>query len=252
MKFRILFPSILFVVMISGCKKESTPILNSDRKSLVYNGDCKGEECAEVSLDYILFIGNDPITEMINDKITDFIKSSLIYNVEDSTNIPTIALAVEKFLNTYQLDKKEFPEISPYFAEISVSNSYRSEELLSLEMKQYLYTGGAHGYGATWFLNIDIKTGEEIPTYDLLKNEEEFIRFAELKFREKMEIPFDESINSTGFWFEDDTFYLPETLGFQDKNLIILYNPYDISSYASGMIELSIPIDEVIPFLQFK
>ena len=252
MKLKTIFSIVLFVFTLIACKKNHSSTLIYDQKNLVYKDPCKGEDCAEVSIDYILFHGDDPVSEKINFKIHDFIKSSLNYNVEDTTTNPTISLAAEKFLNTYQLDKKEFPEISPYFAEISISNSYKTDEFICLEMKQYLYTGGAHGYGTTWFLNIDIETGEEITLYDLLKDEKEFTKFVEAKFRDKMEIPIDKSINSTGFWFENDLFYLPETLGFQDNNLIVLYNPYDISSYASGMIELSIPLEEVNPFLQIK
>ena len=252
MKSIYIFPVALVLIFLVSCKKDPPSVIRFDVKNKIYKGGCKGEECSEVIVDYIKFIGNAPVSEKINSQISEFIKNSLKFNIEDTTSVSTIALAAEDFLNSYHIDKEEFPEISPYFAEISVSNTYRSEELLCLEMKQYLYTGGAHGYGSIWFLNIDIDTGEEILSNDLLKNEEEFTNYAEKKFREKMEIPMDSSINSTGFWFENDTFYLPETLGFQDSNLIILYNPYDISSYASGMIEVSIPLEEVTPYLQLK
>ena len=67
-----------------------------------------------------------------------------------------------------------------------------------------------------------------------------------------MEIPADSSINATGFWFEDDTFYLPETIGFQDSSIIILYNPYDIASYADGTIEIIIPLEDVESHLKVK
>jgi hypothetical protein len=124
--------------------------------------------------------------------------------------------------------------------------------MICLEMKQYLYTGGAHGYGSAWYLNVDLQSGEELSTYDLLNNVDHFKNYAEKVFREKLEVPEGGSINATGFWFDEDEFYLPETIGFQDSNLILLYNPYDIASYADGAIEIDIPIKEIESYLKVK
>ena len=44
-------------------------------------------------------------------------------------------------------------------------------------------------------------------------------------------------------------FELPESLGYSDEGLIILYNPYEIASYAQGIIEFSIPYEDVNSFL---
>ena len=120
-----------------------------------------------------------------------------------------------------------------------------SERIICLEMKQYLYTGGAHGYGSTWYLNINRKSGEELSINDILNNEDSFKNYAEKVFREKLLIPEGGSINATGFWFDDDTFYLPETIGFQDSNVILLYNP-------DGPIEIVIPIADIESYLKAK
>jgi len=243
---------ILITVFIKACKQDSKLDIEFDEKSYVYKDDCKQEQCAEVNLDYIQSVGNAMVSKKINSAIKEFIISSLNYNIDDSISTPTIETAAKKFLETYKRDKAEFEEISPYFAEITVTNTYQSENLICMEMKQYLYTGGAHGYGATWYLNIDPLSGEELSTSEILNNEDDFKQYAEKVFREKMEIPADDSINSTGFWFEDDVFYLPETVGFQDSDLVLLYNPYDIASYADGAIEIMIPLGDIVSFLKVK
>ena len=76
-----------------------------------------------------------------------------------------------------------------------------------------------------------------------------FTAFAEKKFRSEQNIAKDQSINENGFWFENDTFYLPESVGFTQDSLIFVYNQYDIASYADGPIELKIAMKEAEPFL---
>ena len=83
----------------------------------------------------------------------------------------------------------------------------------------------------------------------LFKDLKTFTDFAEQKFREAHNISENEPINSTGFWFKDDTFSLPETVGFTKENIVFQYNQYDIASYAEGPIELTIPITEAKEFL---
>ena len=44
-------------------------------------------------------------------------------------------------------------------------------------------------------------------------------------------------------------FQLPETIGYSDEGIIILYNPYEIASYAQGIVEFTIPFEDVSSFL---
>ena len=153
----------------------------------------------------------------------------------------------------YRIHNAEFPGMAAeYFAEIDITQLNNSQEIISFEMRQYQYTGGAHGYGSSFFMNIDPKTGEELTTSLIFKEVKAFRDFAEKKFREEYEIASSASINSKGFWFENDTFNLPQEIGFTDDRVIILYNQYDIASYADGPIELEIPLEEISPFLKIK
>ncbi|TFG74190.1 MAG: DUF3298 domain-containing protein, partial [Flavobacteriales bacterium] len=65
-------------------------------------------------------------------------------------------------------------------------------------------------------------------------------------------IPLDKPINQTGLMFEQDTFYLPENIGFTKDGLQLLYNPYEVASYADGTIVLTLSYQEVGPFLSDK
>ncbi|MCF6306585.1 MAG: DUF3298 and DUF4163 domain-containing protein [Flavobacteriaceae bacterium] len=250
MPYKIKFLFILFIVSIS-CKKEESITLTSKNFSEEFKENCKGDNCAKVTIDYIKFEGE----KVVVDKINYTIGSSIIYflnsNLEKKLIASTITEAANIFIKGYEADRKEFPDLSPYDAELTVLNSKTSSEIISVKTRFYSYTGGAHGNSIFSFLNFDPKTGNVMTTNSILKNKKEFTDFVENIFREKNNIPEGESINSTGFWFDKETFKLPETIGFSETNLVIIYNQYEIASYADGPIEVLIPIEEVKPYLNF-
>jgi hypothetical protein len=49
--------------------------------------------------------------------------------------------------------------------------------------------------------------------------------------------------------FEKDHFYLPENIGFTEKGIKLLYNQYEVASYADGPIELTLPYKDIRKFL---
>tara|TARA_R110000851_G_scaffold333364_1_gene512514 strand:- start:247042 stop:247800 length:759 start_codon:yes stop_codon:yes gene_type:complete len=239
------------IVLISmGCNQEKNIEISSQSFTERELAICKDSKCPEVTINYVEVFGDDEISEKINTKIRNFIFSSLLMGEDTIPTAKSIEEAAINFIETYNADKAQFPDMAgEYFAEISVNEIFSSEEHLCFELRQYLFTGGAHGYGTTSFLNIDPKTGEELTSKELFKNSKEFTAFAEKKFRSEQNIAKDQSINENGFWFENDTFYLPESVGFTQDSLIFVYNQYDIASYADGPIELKIAMKEAEPFL---
>lgn len=211
---------------------------------------CENANCPEVTINYVHVFGDEEVSEKINKKIDNFIISSLLLGDDTIPTAKTIQEAATGFIEAYWADKEQFPDMAgDYFAEITVTELYTSPKHICFEMRQYLFTGGAHGYGTTSFMNIDPQTGKELTAEQLFKNNKEFAEFAEKKFRIQQKIANEESINDTGFWFDNEEFYLPESVGFTQDSLIFVYNQYDIASYAEGPIELKIDMKEASPFL---
>ncbi len=248
MRYCFFFVAIL--LLFGSCKKETVTPVTIQKVSKIVKDTCKQDACAEVTLNYVVVSGNGEASSKINKRINEFIIQSL-YISDDSLKIPkTIPEAIIDFIETYKKDKVAFTEISPYFAEISVNDLYVSPNILSVEMNTYLYTGGAHGYEATTYTNFDAQTGEILPFDNLVTNKKEFLALAEKTFRKENEIPEGASINATGFWFENDEFYLPQSFGITSEKIIFVYNQYEIASYAAGPIVLSIPRLEAEPFFK--
>lgn len=240
----------LVALLIVSCHQERNIEMSSESFTEKELSICKNSNCPEVTINYVAVFGDTKISEKINEKIKGFIFQSLLLGEDTVPTAKTIEEAATAFIESYNADKAQFPDMAgEYFAEISVNEIYSTPEHICFEMRQYLFTGGAHGYGTTSFLNINPKTGEELTTKDLFKNNEKFTAFAEEKFRVQQKIAQEQSINDTGFWFEDEKFHLPESVGFIKDSLLFVYNQYDIASYADGPIELKIPMKEAESFL---
>ena len=92
------------------------------------------------------------------------------------------------FIAMFRTHSAEFPDMQvEYFAEVDVSDSFSSVELLSIEMRYYLFTGGAHGYGGTKYFNFDARTGEMYEPLAVFEDLEGFERYAESAFRSKFD-----------------------------------------------------------------
>lgn len=249
MNNRITVLAIIALTLV-GCNQEKNIEISSESFTEKELKMCENSKCPEVTINYVTIFGDSDVAEKINKKIKNFIFTSLILGEETTPTAKTIEEAATAFIESYNADKTQFPDMAgEYFAEISVNEIYTSKEHLCFEMSQYLFTGGAHGYGSTSFLNIDPKTGEELTTKELFKNKKELTAYAEKIFRAQQKIDEQQGINDTKFWFENDTFYLPESVGFTQDSLIFIYNQYDIASYADGPIELKIALKEAKSFL---
>ncbi|NNJ80865.1 MAG: DUF3298 and DUF4163 domain-containing protein [Flavobacteriaceae bacterium] len=215
---------------------------------------CDTTSCPEITVNYVEITENSDRARQINSAINNFIIEALYLGDETSEpGAKDISDAATQFVKMYRTHSAEFPDMQlEYFVEVNIAETYKTDDILSLEMHQYLFTGGAHGYGATFFATFDAQTGDEIGVEDLFSDFIGFKKFAETEFRRANKIPEGESINATGFWFENDTFYLPEAIGIRDSKLALIYNQYDIASYAAGPIELEIPLSKLKPYLSIS
>ncbi|QIE60051.1 DUF3298 and DUF4163 domain-containing protein [Rasiella rasia] len=238
------------LALFASCKKalNTTTVIKSSKvlKS------CSTMSCPDIDMEYFEVGGAEKATSAVNADIKNFVIQSLYIGEEEAgSNASTIEQAMEDFISMYRTHSAEFPDLSAeYFAEITVLPIYNSKDILSVSFRNYLYTGGAHGYGAVNYKNYHPKTGDALYYEDLFNDVDAFSKLAEAAFRTSYEIPKNGSINATGFWFEDDAFYLPETVGVSKEFIMLHYNQYEIAPYAAGPITVDIPISDVKDLLK--
>lgn len=246
MKSLLLYFILLLFVLALGCKNEEK--LTFEPFSLE-NEACV--ECPEIAIDIPKALEQTKIAQAINTAISEEIIALLIF--EEETEISELKDAIISFNKGYfDLQALYDDEATDWQARIKGEVTYEDAEILTVALDAYLFTGGAHGYTTKRFLNFDKKKGVELENWQLFKNEEDFRMYAETVFREKEHIPQDKPINHTGFMFEQDTFYLPENIGFTKDGLKLRYNQYEVAPYSDGPIEIVLSQDQVKSYLSIK
>lgn len=156
------------------------------------------------------------------------------------------------FIDDYRKYQRDLGSLSfSYEADTYMEIIYQSNDLISIDLNFYLFTGGAHGYGGTRFLNFDRSTGKQFSMEELFTDIKPLEEIAEKMIREQYQIPADQNINATGFWFENDQFHLPKNIGFTENEILLVYNQYEIASYAEGSISLSVTKSDLMPYIKF-
>lgn len=235
----------LLTVLLAGlsCQSES---------GLVFSPrEFEGPQCANCPKVRVSIPQADETRQLgrvVNRAVSEEIIHWLDYDEENQA--ASIPEAIEAFAAGYEVLRSEFPdETIGWEATVEGRISHETQEVLTIFLEGYIFTGGAHGYTSSRYLNFDKKDAAEMDTWQLFSDLDGFQRFAESRFREEHHISAEADINSTGFMFEDGMFQLPENIGLEPEGLVLLYNPYEVASYADGPIRLVLAYKDVKPFL---
>ena len=191
--------------------------------------------------------GTSEISNTINSNIENQIAKTLNF-AEDESSI-TLSDAITKFDSIFIAFKDDFEETSLIWeAVIDGEITYKSPQIICVALNSYLNTGGAHGNMNISFLNLNSQTGEVLQNNDLIKNRKAFVELAKSHFKIKMGDSLNENTLKDYFFGED--FQLPANMGYSDEGVILLYNVYEIASYAQGITEFTIPFEEALPYLK--
>ncbi len=234
---------LFLIVLAVGCKTDNAITF----EPITFDGDtCV--DCPKINITIPKAMGDASIEEVINNAL----KEELIYllNFDDEQNAFDIKSAIGSFTTAYTKLKSQFAEeATPWEVTVNATVSYEDKNIITIKMNSYLFTGGAHGYNTTHYLNFDKLKAKELNTEHLFKNTPDFEEYAESKFRIQEGIPAEGDINSTGFMFETGSFYLPENIGFTREGLQLFYEQYEIASYADGPIVITFPYAELQAYL---
>jgi len=203
-------------------------------------------ESADIALNFPKAKGTEDVINKINKTLENYIINQMNVSENEDTN-ENLQDAVANFNNEYKSFKNDFPESAQQW-EVFIDGevTHRSPEIISVAITSYMDTGGAHGNSRVQFFNFNSQTGEELSINDLVGNMEGLSEVIKKKLITEIKTGPD---NMENLFFGKD-FELPETLGYSDKGLIVLYNPYEIASYAQGIIEFTIPFEEVNSYLK--
>ncbi|MCB9426586.1 MAG: DUF4163 domain-containing protein [Flavobacteriales bacterium] len=211
------------------------------------------DQCTYVRMVIPIAMGKSVVGDSINKKLLDVAKDVVYYGDLEQGKKLSYPEIMSSFISSFEDMQERYPEeIIPWEATIDAKLSYQSDELINIEVAYYNYSGGVHGFSGIKSLLFDKVNGRSLAKADLFKDEKAIEKLAETQFRKTYNIPENEPINSTGFFFEEDTFCLPKTFFISDKGLLLYYNTYEIKTTKEDPIECLLPMDVVGTYLNYK
>jgi len=207
----------------------------------------------KIDLEIHWFSSQNGVADSINKKIFQTIARFTYSEYSQIGKTKSYEELVDFYIeDAYQIALEGEEGYASSYLELSTDVHYQTSDLLNISLTYQGYIGGAaHENYGVYSMFFDPKTGEKISLEDIFIHKEEFKKVSERFFRKQYEIPEQENINSYGFWFENDTFELPPNIIITQDKIFLFYNPYEIGSYAEGMLIIEIPISKAKKFLKY-
>lgn len=150
----------------------------------------------------------------------------------------------EAYFNSVKKDSKDFkPSFNQTWEENSSMDflSFKND-ILTIMYQNDGYSGGAHGYYNILYKNFDLKKNSVIQVSDVFKDaKSQEISDLLMKYfinKEQKEMLLEQKITA------NNNFY------FDDKSITFVYNHYEITAYAAGVVEITIPFSVLKPYLK--
>lgn len=200
------------------------------------------QDNATIEINIPIAQGNSETAKKINIKIENHIANTLIFS-EDDSDTATLEEGISKFDLEYKNFKADFEESNLVWeATFDGEVMYQSSEIISIAINSYTNTGGAHGNSVITIYNFDSVTGNLFEIHELVNDISALTEIAESHFKSDVKLEENESLND---YFFGQPFHLPANIGYNEEGIVILYNTYEVASYAMGITEFTIPYEEI-------
>lgn len=182
---------------------------------------------------------NNDVIKIINNEILNTIKDFKSNVKKGSKEYKEM---YDKYSNKEKNIKYQYEAVSKY--EIT----YNKNNILSIPITMYEFTGGAHGLTNIKTFNYDLKTGKQLNLEDLFKlnsNYKDIINtHIEKKIKENPTIYFGVANNEFKGIRDNQEYYMSE------EGIVIYFSLYEIAPYSTGIPMFTITWDEIINYLE--
>ncbi len=209
-------------------------------------GDCEAggdAPCMKVTLKCLFAEeGPESTVSFINQTLKSYYLEAFGPEQNQDTSLTELAKAAIK---DYEDVVEEMPEFTTNW-EIDQNSEllFKNGRVATVQINNSTYLGGAHPNYYEALVNLDVKEEMELTGDDLFQDTTKIKQLAEQAFKKERELDEDANLNEEGF-FWDEAFKLPEHIGFTQKGLIFVYNPYEAAPYAAGMTVFTIPYSDL-------
>lgn len=250
---------LLTLILLSSCKDNQKNItskvlsISSNDFNIAFEnidyekkyGSCANDtDCADVKILYPKLLNGSSGIGMINSNII----SQLLSTNDEEMNYKSFDEIADSLFADYQSVQKDFSDYrTAWFIHKSIELISIVHNYISLKNEVIIYTGGANNYYNVELSIFDLNSGKKQSLTQFVKKDRmaEFLKISENQFRKIKNIKENQTIEETGFWFENDKFYLPENFSISDSGFVFFYNLYEIAPRSEGFTELFIPKEEL-------
>lgn len=204
--------------------------------------DVDSADCTYARLEIPVVTGGDPeVAEKINSDVDALVRATIKERLPEPKATGTLDDLAASFVEGYTLYTMEFPD-SPakWYFEARGDSSALSEDYFVLQLTFDEYMGGAHPNSHTVLRNYSLTDGAPVEI-GAVTDLDALRKRAEKVFRWRFGLKRDDNLNDRGFMFEDGVFALPENIALTPRGYLLIYNTYEVSSYAEGEIRILIP-----------
>lgn len=154
----------------------------------------------------------------------------------------------EEYKKSYEADSNKDNTIKyQYEAIYNYKIAYNKNNILSIPLTMYEFTGGAHGLTNIKSFNYDLVKEKELKLEDLFKANSNYKEVINNHIKEEIsKQPENYFQGQDGFSSIKDNqdFYI------SDEGIVIYFSLYDIAPYSSGIPMFTITWDEIIDYLE--
>lgn len=202
------------------------------------------ENCPKIEVEYLKTNHkwmNDIANARINDLVVDS-KPAESTPTKKKNTAADVKSALDGFVNSQFADQ---PADRQWAYELMVKPNYLGHvnDFELFDITSYSYTGGAHGISYNEYLIFDSNTKTQVTLDDMLiaGQKPRFKALAHDAYKTWVKT-FENDVSS---YEKSWPFTLSDNVTLTDKGIDILYQPYAIGPYASGMPVLSIPYSKL-------
>lgn len=116
----------------------------------------------------------------------------------------------------------------------------RSHNLLTFQVVQEGYLGGAHGYYSSAYVNYDAETDKIVVPTDLFANIESTRDLILASMVKKNGLKAVKELETNGVVFDLEDVHVSSNFYPAADSVVFFYNPYEISSWAQGAVEVKV------------
>ena len=137
-------------------------------------------------------------------------------------------------------ERKDFPSDKEASLTTDLFLRRADDQVLSFLLNYSSYAGGAHGYYSYLGYNFDTETGEEIALGDVVVSLEQLTGVLDSRLKELY--PDWSGSSLAEFDYKDGNY--PYIWVMEPQGITVYFNPYEIASYADGVMKVDILFDE--------